>query len=203
MWLSKQLYFLLHFDSHISYRCYINASPFKHDINIYSQKYLFQWHKASTTWAESKHRFLSDLELLPRAEYSHGNSPDNQGQFLQLSWFDLGMLWYSAGIWESKFSRLPSLLYWLHPGLFAGFFSIPSISSCFVFYSDSYHYDFLQSRIEKQISLVQNHLSISYCHLEVLARAISNYVKKIKCLTSHSSSSQAQSAWHWCPSLLS
>lgn len=126
MWLSKLLYFFLHFDSHISYRCYINASPFKHDINIYSQKYLFQWHKASTTWAESKHRLLSDLELLPRAEYSQGNSPDNQGQFSQ---FDLGMLQYPAGILEMEFSRIPSLLYWLNPGLFAGFFSIPSISS--------------------------------------------------------------------------
>lgn len=132
MWLSKQLYFLLHFDSHIPYRCYINASPFKHDINIYSQKYLFPWHKANTTWAESKHRLLSDLELLPRAEYAQGNSPDNQGQFSQLSQFDLGMLQYPAGILEIEFSRLLSLLYWLNPGLFAGFFSIPSISSCFV-----------------------------------------------------------------------
>lgn len=141
---------------------------------IFILRSIFQWHKASTTWAESKHKLLSDLELLPRVEYSYGNSLDNQGQFSQLSWFDLGMLRYSACILEIEFNILPRLLYWLNPGLFDGFFLIPSISSCSVFYSDSCHNDFLQSCIEKQISLVQNHhLSISYCHLEVFVRAIS------------------------------
>lgn len=36
--------------------------PLKNDINIYSLKYLIQWYKANTTWTESKHRILSDLE---------------------------------------------------------------------------------------------------------------------------------------------
>lgn len=144
MWLSKLLDLLFYPDSHISQRFYINASCFKNNINICSQEYLIQWHKANTTWTEIKQRILSDLGLIPRSEYLYV-AAENQGLFSQLCFDTLkyqsiqGMLWYSEDILEIEFIRLPTLL------VTSRFVCWFLLNSSHLFYLDSCHNHFLLS----------------------------------------------------------